>query len=62
MCSTWLGTFEPVHKLDEAVVVKTHEEDEEVLFKMYVHSLCALGRWRRGKEERQLTRWSRLLL
>lgn len=52
MCSTWLGTFEPVHKLDEAVVVKTHEEDEEVLFKMYVHSLCALGRWRRGKEER----------
>lgn len=28
------GTFEPVHKLDEAVVVKTHEEDEEVLFKM----------------------------
>lgn len=26
--------FEPVIKLEEAVEVKTHEEDEEVLFKM----------------------------
>lgn len=26
--------FEPVIKLDQTVEVKTHEEDEEVLFKM----------------------------
>ncbi|GAA5827253.1 hypothetical protein JCM11251_001193 [Rhodosporidiobolus azoricus] len=28
------AVFEPVHKLETAVEVKTHEEDEEVLFKM----------------------------
>lgn len=28
--------FEPIVKLDQTVEVKTHEEDEEVLFKMYV--------------------------
>lgn len=27
--------FEPVHKLENAVETKTHEEDEAVLFKMY---------------------------
>lgn len=30
--------FEPVIKLDQAVEVKTHEEDEEALFKMCVRS------------------------
>jgi Ran-binding protein 1 len=28
------AVFEPVIKLEEKVEVKTHEEDEEVLFKM----------------------------
>lgn len=31
------ATFEPVVRLSETVEVKTHEEDEEALFKMYAH-------------------------
>lgn len=31
------ATFEPVVRLSETVQVKTHEEDEEALFKMCVH-------------------------
>jgi Ran-binding protein 1 len=31
--------FEPVIKLTEQVDTKTHEEDEDVLFKMFVHLL-----------------------
>lgn len=36
--------FEPVIKLEQQVETKTHEEDEEVLFKMYVGD----GNARRG--------------
>ena len=34
------ATFEPVVRLSETVEVKTHEEDEEALFKMLVSSSC----------------------
>lgn len=37
------AVFEPVIKLDEKVEVKTFEEDEEPLFKMYVDSSGASG-------------------
>lgn len=36
------ATFEPVVRLSETVDVKTHEEDEEALFKMCV-ALAALA-------------------
>ena len=35
--------FEPVIKLTEQVEVKTHEENEVVLFKMCVLVLCRLS-------------------
>lgn len=34
------AVFEPVVKLDQTIEVKTHEEDEDSLFKMLVLSLC----------------------
>jgi hypothetical protein len=45
--------FEPIVKLDQTVEVKTHEEDEEVLFKMCVPVFFLLSLVSNsGREER----------